>query len=114
MFRPNHMITIHRRSGKTDAYGQPLGTIRVTERCAIVKLEVSNVNTTVRADSSASRGHGKEIVADALVLLEKTTVAQIDDMVEIDGGKFRVIAKHPRYSVTGALDHYEVAGAIWS
>lgn len=114
MFQPNQTVVITQKSGQTDMYGQPKGSTRVKEKCAIVKLEIRNVSTTVRSDSSASRGHGKELVADALLLFTKTTAVQIDDKIEIAGGAFRVIAKHPRFNVAGVLDHYEVSGQIWS
>lgn len=114
MFRPNQAVTIIQQSKATDVYGQPTGSTRLTERCAVVKLDIHSVGTTVRSDSSASRGHGKELVADAVLLFTRTTVVQIDDKIEIAGGTFRVIGKHPRFSVGGSLDHYEVSAAIWS
>lgn len=114
MFRPNQTCTIIVASGKTDIYGQPQASLRIGERCAIVRLVTTNQHSTVRADSSASRGNAKELVTDSLILLTKTTRANLDDLIEINGVKLRILSKHPRYAVTGELDHFEITASIWS
>lgn len=55
-----------------------------------------------------------ELVTDALLLLSRNTIANIDDLIEIEGTKLKVVSKHPRYSVAGKLDHYEVGAITWS
>jgi hypothetical protein len=114
MFRPNQTCTLNISSGKTDIYGQPLPLRRVRERCAVVKLEITNQQTTVRTDSSASRGNAMETVANAVLLFTKNTAANIDDVIEFAGAKLKIVSKHPRYSVTGDLDHYEIGAVTWS
>lgn len=114
MFRPNQTCTIVVASGRTDVYGQPLAATRYKERCAVVKLITTNTKSAVRADSSASRGNAKELVTDSLILLEKSTKANQDDLIEIAGMTLRILSKHPRWSVTGELDHYEITASIWS
>jgi hypothetical protein len=114
MFRPNQVCTIVVASGRTDVYGQPLAATRITERCAVVRLVVTNQPSSVRADSSASRGNAKELVSDSLILLAKTTAANIDDLIDIGGFKFRILSKHPRFAINGNLDHYEITASIWS
>jgi hypothetical protein len=114
MFFPNKTCIISVASGKTDVYGQPLPGRKVSEGCAVVRLQLNNIKTSVRTDSSASRGNAMELVTDALLLLSRNTVANIDDVIEIEGAKLRVISKHPRYSVNGKLDHYEIGAITWS
>lgn len=114
MFRPNQTCTIRVASGRTDVYGQPLAATRVRERCAVVRLITTNQPSSVRADSSASRGAAKELVSDSLILLAKTTSANIDDLIEIQGATLRILSKHPRFGTTGALDHYEITASVWS
>lgn len=114
MFRPNQTCIIRVASGRTDVYGQPLAANRVSEQCAVVRLVTTNQKSAVRADSSASRGNAKELVSDSIILLTKTTAADIDDLIDIAGMTFRVLSKHPRFSVGGALDHYEITASVWS
>ncbi len=114
MFRPNQSCTIVVASGRTDVYGQPLAATRVAERCAVVRLITTNQPSSVRADSSASRGAAKEVVSDSLILLAKSTAANIDDLIEINGSKLRILSKHPRFAINGRLDHYEITASIWS
>lgn len=114
MFRPNKVCYISVASGRTDVYGQPLSATKVREQCAVVRLVTTNMKSAVRADSSASRGNAKELVGDSLILLTATTAASIDDLIDVGGDTFRILSMHPRYSVGGALDHYEVTASVWS
>lgn len=112
MFRPNQVCAIQVTSGNTDVYGQPLATTRVREQCAVVRLVTTNQPSSVRADSSASRGNAKELVSDSLILLAKTTVANIDDLIDIGGMTLRITSKHPRFNIAGSLDHFEITATI--
>lgn len=114
MFRPNQVCYITVASGRTDVYGQPLAATKVREQCAIVRLVTTNMKSAVRADSSASRGNAKELVGDSLILLTATTAANIDDLIDVGSTKLRILSKHPRYSVGGQLDHYEITASVWS
>lgn len=114
MFRPNQVCFIRVASGRTDVYGQPLAAIKVREQCAVVRLVSTNMKSAVRADSSASRGNAKELVGDSLILLTARTAAGIDDLIEVGGVTLRILSKHPRFSVGGVLDHYEITASIWS
>lgn len=114
MFRPNKNCVLHKSSGKTDVFGQPLPSTKITERCSIVTLNLKNEKSSVRADSSASRGAARELQADALLLMTKFSKAEIDDVIEIEGTKLRIVARFPRHDLHGRLDHYEIAGTYWS
>lgn len=114
MFRPNQNCQIRKVGGKTDVYGMPIAGPLVPERLAIINLNLVAVKSSVRADSSASRGNANELEADAKFLLTKTTVAEIDDMIVYGGNEFRIVSKFPRHDLQGRLDHYEITCTFWS
>lgn len=114
MFRPNQNCIVRHASGNTDVYGMPtLGTM-FNERCTIVKLNIKNEKSAVRADTSASRGNARELEADAELLMLKSTKAGIDDMIEILQNKLRVKSVFPIHDARGNLDHYQVTCSFWS
>lgn len=113
MFFPTVPCTIT-RVGNFNQYGEEAteGTFR--ERCGVVRLRRDRAHSTVRSDSSATRGHADEDRADVIILLTANTNARIGDKLQID--KFmtiRIQNLHPRYNIPGRLDHYEVKGEIW-
>lgn len=114
MFKPNIACKVHKSSGASDVYGQPLPSTIVNERCTVINLNMESLKTTVRADSSASRGAASEMVLDAFLLMTKNTVARVDDVVEVAGMKIRVTRRFPRHNLKGVIDHYEIGGMIWS
>lgn len=114
MFRPNQSCVIQKASGKNDAYGMPLPGVRHTERCAIVEVRIRSEKSSVRADSSASRGSAMELETDAKFLLAKTSRAAIDDLLIHAGTQYRINSKHARYDLQGRLDHYEITCTYWS
>lgn len=113
MFLPNLKCRIQKSASK-DVYAQSRPGRYVTERCAIVKLVVVSDKTSVRADSSASRGNSREVEISSVILLEATTQANIDDILEVAGARLQITGKSPRYDVAGRLDHYEITAQIWS
>ena len=114
MFRSNNTCTIRTSSGKTDVYGKPTPGNAYKERCAVVKLEIRSEKSAVRADTSATRGNARELVAHSLILLHANTHAEIDDVIEIMTYSLRILTKQPRFSANGTLDHYEVTASVWS
>lgn len=114
MFKPNQTCTITLASRKTDLYGRPLPGRKVRERCSVVFLNVTQEHSSVRADSSASRGNAEETTASAKLLMTTATKASVDDIIEIGGAVLKISGKSPRFDVRGNLDHYEVTANIWS
>lgn len=113
VFIPNLNCVI-RKKGKPDIYGQVRAGASHPERCSIVKMRHESGETTVRADSGASRAHAEEFVLTNRILVASRTVAAIDDQLEVAGFKIRIKSMQPRFDVTGALDHYEVEGEVWA
>lgn len=114
MFRANVNCVVVSTNGKTDIYGMPLASTKKKERCAIIKLNSRNVKTAVRADSSASRGAGREITVDAVLLMERMTTVKMDDIVVVADVSVKIVGVYPRHDINGRLDHYQVEGMAWS
>lgn len=113
MFRPNTNCVIG-KTGSVDVYGQRATGKLYKERCAVVTFEIQNIQSSVRADSSASRGAAQEEVANVVVLLSKTTVAAIEDTLTVAGRTLKIATIEPRFNVLGKLDHYRVKCETWS
>jgi hypothetical protein len=78
-----------------------------------VRLRHNQNHSSVRADSTASRGAADEDQADSIILLTPTTKAELGDQLEVGGLKVRIVQFHPRYTMAGTLEHYEVHGEFW-
>lgn len=113
MLNSNATCQVRKVTG-TDVYGKPKFGAPVTERCAVVKLKAQIVHTTVRADSSQSRGHGDEFVSTNTVLLSGKTAAALGDQLIVRGHLILITAMHDRLDVGGIVDHYEIGGEQWA
>lgn len=98
---------VSRRSGN-DVYGQPAWGASQPARCSIVKFDLSATKTSVRTDSSASRGNAREIEAAVRLLFPSFTEIAVGDRVQVLGANLRVLTAQPRYDIVGNLDHHEV------
>lgn len=114
MFVPNLKCQIQKASESTDVYGMPIPGVKKNELMAIVEMRMMAVKSSVRADSSASRGNAQEIECDARFLLTTKTVAAINDILIFGSHKFRIVSIFPRHDVQGRLDHFEVTCNYWS
>lgn len=106
MFNPNQRGLLHRQSGY-DRYGQSAYAEPLEVTFSPVSMTVTNTRTSVRADSSASRGSSDEIVSQSKILVEKSSPIAIGDKFEFDGQVFKVSGIHRRRTVYGKLDHLE-------
>lgn len=114
MYQPKQTCRLQGNTGLSDIYGQPKPGPWINQQCAIVKLVATDKKTSVRADSSASRGNALELEAHSVILFGPRSPIAMDDVVEIAGLRLRVMGKQPRYSAGGTLDHFEVTLSIWS
>lgn len=96
-----------------DVFGQPKLGKAVVEWCAPVKLNFAQQNSTVRTDSSATHGHAMEPAGTTVILVTTKSRVALDSVLVIMGNKLRVTKVHPRYTVGGQLDHYEVECQLW-
>jgi len=112
MFRPNSM-GILRSIESRDVHGRENWGVERSCAFAPVNLNVRTQKTTVRADSSASRGSADEKVSDrAKILVGKATSIKISDKFYFDGISYEVVSVHYRRSVTGRVDHIECGLAL--
>lgn len=107
MFIPNRTAYTRKRSTTTDAFGQYSFGDKQAVRIAVVRFDTKTDDSTVRADSSATRGNIKEYHTSGRVLVDKRHVPEWGDLLIIDKKVFRIMEVEPRYNVAGQLDHYE-------
>jgi hypothetical protein len=108
MFIPNR--TCHmRRKGKTfTGHGQPSYGALEAVRFALVRFDTKTEESTVRADSSATRGNVNEYHASGRILVRPNVIPKWGDMFIIEKQCFKVKEVEPRFNVLGKLDHYEL------
>jgi hypothetical protein len=94
-------------------FGEPDFDRGETVPCAVVKLIGIADKTSVRTDSSASRGNAEETLTEARILFPANVEVSSGDRFEINGFTLRVQSVHPRYNITGKLDHFDVALEKW-
>lgn len=82
-------------------------------KCNVVRLIVRSEKTSVRADSSASRGAGEELTSVSRLLFLPTVQLSIGDRVTVHGVQLKVETMHPRFDVRGRHHHNEVDLMIW-
>lgn len=107
MFIPNRTCHIRRKSKTADLYGQFTYGAKEAIRIALVRFDTKTEDSTVRADSSATRGNIKEYHASGRILVDRRHVPLNGDMVIVDKKVFNIKEVEPRYNVQGQLDHYE-------
>ncbi|MDL2285094.1 hypothetical protein LJC19_08170 [Oxalobacter sp. OttesenSCG-928-P03] len=111
VFGMNVPCTITKLEG-SDVYGKAKFGKEIKTKCSVASLMVANKDTTVRADSSGTRGHAEEVVSDAKLLFHKNTDISLGDKLTLPHIKLSVVAILPRYNVWSVLDHLEVLGVI--
>lgn len=112
MIIPTLKIEHHRAQGH-DLYGQAQLKRLPDQMVAPVRLVFDQQHTTVRTDSAATHGSAMEMTATCVLLFKAGTRVTVDDMLVVMGNKLRVIEKHPRYTVAGKLDHWQVKAIAW-
>jgi len=112
MFRPNIKLSLHARRAKRDIFGAEFFSKPVPIQAGIVRLASLMEMSSVRADSTASRGAAEDMIAEAKILLPTSTRAKVGDVLEGYGVKIEVTGLHPRINTRGQLDHYELRGKI--
>lgn len=113
LFNPNATCVIIKNAGY-NVYGEPERTERIQERCAILNAGISMKKSSVRADSSASRGNAFEKIADYWLILEYFTTAEIDDLIEVNNIQVKILQLIPRYGLDGKHDHTEALCQMWN
>lgn len=108
MFLPNTRCSLYRRSLQTDRRGEYVYAPPATVPCSVVALGLMTEKTSVRADSSGSRGKAQEEQGDAMILFPTYITVKEGDLVQVEGEGLEIVAVFPRRDVLGRLDHIEV------
>jgi len=117
--RPRTPCTLSRKTSTFDRYGREQHKLqRRSTKCAIIHMYNETEKTSVRADSSASRGRSDEQVADGRFLLKPSEQVSTGDLLELKvrGGEKYVIQINRvfrRPDVEGVIHHIDVEGDIW-
>lgn len=112
MIIPTLKIEHHKAAGH-DLFGQAKIKRQADQMVCPVRLVFDQQHTTVRTDSAATHGSAMEMTATCVLLFKPGTRVTVDDMLVVMGNKLRVIEKHPRYTVGGKLDHWQVKAVAW-
>jgi hypothetical protein len=106
-FTPNLIGKLFRPVAR-DIYGRGQFADPVDCQFAIVNAKRQSVKTSVRADSSASRGNADEITTGlGRILVAKHVEVEIGNLFEFDGDTYEIVSTHIRRSVLGEIDHFE-------
>lgn len=107
MFRPNLIGTLRKKVSR-DVRGRVTYGPDTPCPFAIVNLDIGALKTSVRADSSASRGSADETVAQrAVILISPLSDVSVSDQFEFEDMTFEVSSKHVRRTVMGSIDHFQ-------
>jgi len=113
MLRPHTPCKVTPSRG-FDLYGQRSSGVPFSTKCAVVKIQVRDDKTAVRADSSASRGYANEETIDARLLFLPHVKVDKGDKLTLLGVDLRVIEVMPRHDLHGILDHNQVDAVVWA
>lgn len=119
--RPRTPCTIRRWTGGYDRQGRRVHEeTGKTTKCAVVWVKDGVDETSVRADSSASRGRAEERVFDVRLLFLPREVVRTGDLVSVqvaanfEALQVEVGLAQPRPDVEGVVHHIQVEGNRWA
>lgn len=109
----NQSGKLTRKTG-TSRRGEPLyADAAQTVRVDIVHLVGKIAPTSVRTDSSATRGNAEEMTAAAKILFQVAANPKRGDRFVIHGIVLRIETVEPRIDTFGKLDHWETTLVLW-
>ena len=108
MFIPNSHCLLYRRGAGKDVYNNYAFAAPISVPCTVVTVDVKVAKTSVRADSSASRGRAEEEIGLTRILFNPNIGIKDYDIVEVDGQVAEAIRIFPRRNVLGVIDHIQV------
>lgn len=117
--RPRNDCWIISRTESWDGNGRPIHKVsKKKTKCAIVSLHDATDESTVRADSSASRGRAEEHISDGRLLLKPSETLKLGDVIEVavkggDNIKITVRRIFRRVDIAGVVHHIDIEGDVW-
>lgn len=113
MFIPNNKGQLQAFSGYNST-AEPQFAPAKSVLCGVVHLNKIVQKSTVRADSSGSRGSADEFVSISKILFPASVSIATGYKFRIAGLTLKATTVEPRYSVYGVIDHYEVDFEQWT
>ena len=107
MFIPNTKCQFYKRTGNT-LYGKAAYAPPVTLPCGIVQLQVKTATTSVRSDTTGSRGAAQDDTAQSKILFPASATLVQGDLVKFNQFQLIVASVQPRLAISGQVDHWEV------
>lgn len=111
-FRPNTIGSLLRKNPKRDIHGRESFVAPVPLPCSIVKLAENVEESSVRADSTASRGSAEQEVLQAKILIPLHIAVKKGDVIKVLGRNVEIASIQPRNDVFGRPHHQEIGGNI--
>lgn len=112
MIRPNVRGTWEQVTGR-DLHGDPeLGSPARIE-AVIVEWDLGSDYTTVRADSSASRGYAREVVGAVIIYVKPSVAIARGDRVTLRGETLRVVSNKTQMNGMGCASHFVYGLEPW-
>lgn len=105
-------LALYRRGG-LNIYGEPKLQYLRNSTVGVVRFIEGVVQSSVRADSSASRGKADVDTFNAILILPLETDARVDDVIVMEGKKLNVVSLHRRWGLRGRPGHLEIGANIW-
>lgn len=112
MFRPNTHVLVLNKLPTRSIHGKETFGAAVRVPCAIVHIRSGTETSSVRADSTASRGAADSAVAMAVILFPPSAKIVEGDVVRAAGKTIEVTGIEPRFDVRGSLDHLQISGDV--
>jgi hypothetical protein len=97
---------------RADASAKPTAGETSEELCVVLKLPGDDRDVSARIGSSPDRPSTPPARADAVLLLRTTTMADVNDLVDVAGLRLRVTAISPSYDSVGKLAYHVAQAAI--
>lgn len=111
-FRPNTVASLLRKNAKRDIHGKETFQAPVPLPCSVVILAERVIESSVRADSSASRGAADQEVLQTKILIPAHIAVKKGDVIRVLGRIVEIASVQPRNDVFGRLHHQEIGGNI--
>lgn len=108
LFSPNTRADIYRKTAQVNNFGRPTYEPKKSVPIAVIHMSIAAQKSSVRADTSASRGQMEQMEGDAMFLLPIYVKVNEGDVFHKDHLWLEVAMVEPRRSIQGNLDHYEV------
>lgn len=112
MFIPNARAYWLKKAAKRSITGKETFLAPRLIPISVVSLKDSTAASSVRADSSASRGAADEHIAAAKILVPPQFILSRGDVIRIGSSAIEITGVTPRWDVFGKLDHQEIDGDI--